>query len=81
MNPSQKFNKKVIGEVIAQITGVVSCDAGVSEKLVFPEDRFEVIDIQKTPTGDKVYICNQWYKPNVPQLIPAVFVREFIAKK
>ena len=76
MTPSEKYNKKVIGQIVAQISGVVS-ENGVQKKIVFPEDTFEVIEIKNTPNGTKIYICNNWHKDNMPQFVPECFVKKF----
>ena len=80
MTPSEKFKKPVIGTIQAQITGTVKNAQGQSTALTFPVDTFEVIEILTTPQGENIYLCNQWYKPGIPQQVPAFLVTKFTRK-
>jgi hypothetical protein len=71
MTPSEFYRKKVIGKVYSQLT--VELD-GVP--VVYPVDEHEVIDICEV-NGSKVFICNQWHKQGVPQLVPEIFVIKY----
>lgn len=46
---------------------------------IYPSRTLEVIKILDEPTG-KIYITNNWYKPNVPQMVHAIMVKEYIAR-
>lgn len=77
MTPSEKYNKKVIGKIIAALEGDIINTDGTRTPLPSTPETFEVIDIQLFGSH-KVYICNQWNSEGVPQLVPADFVKEFI---
>lgn len=79
MTPSEKFKKPVIGTITAQISGEVSVGA-TKKKLEFPEDTYEVIEIITSSNGEKIYVCNQWYKSGVPQYVPEFLVTKFNKK-
>ena len=79
MTPSDKYNKPVIGTIVAQISGKIT-ENGKTKTLEMPEDVFEVIDIVDNPSG-KYYVCNLWNKPSVVQIVPDIFVIKFIPKK
>ena len=67
--PSQHFKEKVIGKIIVI---PFFADGQEYEK--------EVIAIDLTKDGKKLYICNTWYKEykHVPHLVSEDFVKEFI---
>lgn len=80
MTPSEKFNKPVIGQIL---TAPMEATVGVGlqmEKTTLPSDTYEVIDLVSTKNGEKVYVCNQWYKTGVPQLVPECLVASFTPK-
>jgi hypothetical protein len=80
MTPSEKFNKPVIGKIV---TAPLEAEVRVSdqmEKTSFPADTYEVIDVVPTAGGEKVYVCNQWHKSGVPQLVPECLVALFTPK-
>lgn len=80
MTPSEKFNKPVIGYITtAPLETEVKSNLQM-EKTVFPADTYEVIDVVPTKGGDKVYVCNQWYKSGVVQLVPDCLVALFTPK-
>lgn len=79
MSPSQKYKKPVIGTITAQLSGEVE-QLGHKRKIEFPSDTFEVIDIINVKNGEKVYVCNQWYKDGVPQYVPDCLVTNFTKK-
>lgn len=79
MSPSEKYNKPVIGSIVAQLSGKIMVN-GKEKTLELPEDHFEVIDIVKDNSGAKIYICNQWNSPNVVQVVPEMFIKKFIPK-
>ena len=79
MTPSEKYNKPVIGTIVAQISGKIT-ENGKTKTLKMPEDVFEVIDIVKSPYGN-YYVCNLWNQPLVVQIVPDMFVINFTPKK
>ncbi len=79
MSPSEKLKKPIIGTITAQLAGEVS-QGGKTRQVAFPEDSYEVIDIVNTKSGEQVYVCNEWYKPGIPQLVPASMVKNFTKK-
>ena len=80
MTPSEKFNKPVIGHIT---TAPLQAEVGTNlqmEKITFPSDTYEVIDVVPTKRGEKIYICNQWNEPGVVQLVPDCLVALFTPK-
>ena len=69
MTPSEKFNKPVIG-IIKTKELTLTCSDGKSHKL--PSTEFEVIAIT-----DLFYVCNEWHKSDVPQIVSINMVDSF----
>lgn len=69
--PSEQYNTPIIGKIKSQLKMTLN------NQLLESNDEFEVIGI-KEHYGKKIYICNQWHKPGVPQLVSEDQVLEFI---
>ena len=71
--PSEQYNLPVIGTIETKELQMNSTDKdGKQEHVTIPAEKYEVIKELKD-----AYVCNQWYKNNVPQLVSKSMVKHF----
>ena len=72
----QKYNLPVIGNLETEEINYTLTDAdGKTTKHVMKPEKFDVIEVR-----DDYYVCDSWYKPNVPQVILKSMVKSFTEK-
>lgn len=71
--PSEMYRKPVIGKITTKPLDVI-CNG---EPLTFPPAEYEVLEVREY-NSKKIYVCNQWYKSGVVQVISEDLVESYV---